>query len=490
MIAEFGIAVFPFLKTSRAVSIGGLTFRPTDETEGLTPSQAASVREISEMLFLQNDLRIRSSTFAITPYINLGIRSPAAEKLAVIQSIVAYMYCSPHEILGHPFLSTEHSSVAIFVPERVTEFLVSPDFNVDHVEGAPAVVWDKHHYAEGYGGLYNFKHPFWVARGSRLYGPTPHPVLNHSQDLFADIDAFVRSHRTQLDLLLGLLDRPETAVASRILTAVRWFNEAHKDANSEDIAVLNLATAFEALFALPPLEKTDQLVDAISLVLGRTARLDLWARQFYDARSRVVHEGRAHQLRFVTPSGPMSRKGAEYQPLLSFGTHIFRLCLSTLLVGADLAETSGLADQFITNEEQFEHACRILADERESPAERLAAVGPLVDLIEQYRLAGETGLKTRTILGAVRLAARTLLASGSEISATQRVALEKAAQPNDASRELESLKATMDLKAEFSGDRASMEAAQVTVSKLAETAWIYLFQLYHWLRERQGGESR
>ena len=39
----YSIAVFPFLKTRRAVSIGGLTFRPTDNVDGLPPWQAESV---------------------------------------------------------------------------------------------------------------------------------------------------------------------------------------------------------------------------------------------------------------------------------------------------------------------------------------------------------------------------------------------------------------------------------------------------------------
>jgi hypothetical protein len=52
-----------------------------------------------------------------------------------------------------------------------------------------------------------------------------------------------------------------------------------------------LAVAFETLLRLPEFSKTDRLVDAISLLLGRTERLDEWAEQFYAARSQVVHEG-------------------------------------------------------------------------------------------------------------------------------------------------------------------------------------------------------
>jgi hypothetical protein len=40
-----------------------------------------------------------------------------------------------------------------------------------------------------------------------------------------------------------------------------------------DRALLNLAVAFEALLKLPDSSKTERLVDAISLLLGRTERL-------------------------------------------------------------------------------------------------------------------------------------------------------------------------------------------------------------------------
>jgi hypothetical protein len=482
MIPDYSIAVFPFLKTRQPVTVGDVALRSTDDTSDLAPAQAESVREIAEMLFLRDDLRIESSTYTVVPYINFGAPSPDANKLSIIQDVISYMYCAPQPADGHPFLATEHASLAIFVPERVSRFLVSPEFHTVKVGDGPDVQWDERGHAPGYAGLYNFKHPFWVAKGSRIYGPLPRLTLNHSQDLSIDVVRFAMAPSVRLDLLLALLDRPETAVASRILTAVRWYNEAHKSASGEDGAIANLATAFEALFALPQSDKTERLVDAISLLLGRTARLDLWAAQFYKARSKVVHEGRAPQLRFVTPGG--SAMSAEYQPLLAYGTRIFRLCLATVLVGANLAEEAGLANRFVTNQERFQQISRILDAPDQSPAEKLAATAPLVDIIDEHRFVGESSLRPDAIVGAIRRAAAVLLATGIALSPSVASTLERMAQSSGA--ELEALEALNALESELPLRGPNVELPLATIAKLADIGWHYLFQLYFWLLERSG----
>jgi hypothetical protein len=102
----------------------------------------------------------------------------------------------------------------------------------------------------------------------------------------------------------------------RIFSAIRWFNGSSRETIDHHEAILNLSTAFEALLALPQSEKTDRLVDSISLLLGRVPRLDSWAQQFYDTRSKIVHEGTAQQLHFIIKDRNSSQTGVEIlQPL-------------------------------------------------------------------------------------------------------------------------------------------------------------------------------
>ncbi|MGA2402178.1 MAG: hypothetical protein ABSG91_10790 [Syntrophobacteraceae bacterium] len=126
-----GIAVFPFLKTSEPVRLGNFTFRSTDDTADLSEEDSAHVREIAEMLFLQDDLRIRSAAYAMLPALDLDKAEPYLRELEHLQAIVAYCYSAPHPTFGDPFLHFEQASLAIFSPEPVTIFLVRPEHHVE-----------------------------------------------------------------------------------------------------------------------------------------------------------------------------------------------------------------------------------------------------------------------------------------------------------------------------------------------------------------------
>jgi hypothetical protein len=56
------IAVFPFLKTTDPIQLGSFSFRSTDDTSDLEKGDASNVRQFSDMLFLKDDLRIRSAS--------------------------------------------------------------------------------------------------------------------------------------------------------------------------------------------------------------------------------------------------------------------------------------------------------------------------------------------------------------------------------------------------------------------------------------------
>jgi len=65
------IAAFPFLKTRDPITLGSFTFRSTDDVVGLDPEDATHVREVADMLYLQDGFRIRSASYAILPAIDL-----------------------------------------------------------------------------------------------------------------------------------------------------------------------------------------------------------------------------------------------------------------------------------------------------------------------------------------------------------------------------------------------------------------------------------
>lgn len=476
-------AVFPFLKTDGAVSIGHLIFRSTGDTAGLPAEQAACVDKIARMLFLQDNLRIRSASYAIVPFVDPSHSTLDIKHLMNVQAVVAYCYASPRHEFGDLFLSSEHASMAIFTPCRVPVGLVRPDFHVEVVEPASDLGADNQGDVQGYAGLYNFRHHFWVTKGSRLYGPKPHLTLNHSQDLSVDLDRAAEA-RSDYRLLNELLRKPNTRTSSRIFTAVQWFNAANDEANDDAAAIVNLSIAFEALLSLPRDEKTDRLTDSISLLLGRIPRLDVWARQFYDARSQIVHEGHAQQLRFVVTDSQRGKEGPLYQSLLSYGRRVFQLCLGTLLSGAELAENAGLEETLVTNQERFQKICQVLADKTIGPRERLERMAPIVAAIQQYRSVPESGLRLDTMIGATRLATETLSEHDETISQEVKEHIERLTTAKRTDDHLEELDALRALDSVLTNKPIPTETSSgAAVRDLVEVVWGYAFMHYFWIKK-------
>lgn len=478
-------AIFPFLKTRDKLSIGGLTFRSTEDTDGLTPEHDKCVREISEMLFLQDNLRIKSASYAVLPFVDLNHEPIDLQHVRNVQAVVAYCYALPRHELGDLFFSSEYASMAVLTPSKVSINLVRPDFHVDVIGPTPDLEAEaeEHGQIDGYAGLYNFRHYFWVAKYSRLYGPKPNIPLNHSQNLSIDFACFTQG-RTDYRLLIRLLDKPQTSSSLRIFTAIRWFNEANKEASEQSAAMVNLSIAFEALLSLPINEKTDRLTDAISLLLGRIPRLDIWARQFYDARSQIVHEGGTQRLRFVPPGSQKKNESPLYQSLISYGRQIFQLCLGTLLTGTELAENAGIEDKLITNQERFQKICMVLSDQSIGVRECLERIVPIVAAIRQYRYVPETGLQIETMLCATRSVAKRLLKQNEVTSDEVRKQLEhfsSAKRSNDQFLELDALRGLHDILQ----NKSLMEMDSTEpIRELVDVVWNNVSMYYFWIKDR------
>ena len=476
------IAVFPFLKTTGAIQLGNFTFRSTDDTAGLADDEVRRVREVSGMLFLKDDLRIRSASYAILPSLDLDKAEAIVDELEDVQSVVAYGYGSPHPTFGDPFFHFENASLVVFSPQAVSEFLVRPEHHVEATDTSISLGADKWHNVQGYRGLYNFRHHFWVVKSSRLYPPVPHIGLNIAQDLAHDLAAAF-TQAPHHHLLPKLLRDRATAVGQRVLRALSWHNRSNAAGNTDDGAILDLAVAFETLLALPKDAKTDRFVDAIGLLLGRVPRLNHWAEQFYDARSDVAHEGKSDRLRYIPVK--LKQGAPPYQPLIVYGRQIFRLCVGAVLFGAHLAEQSGLQDKLVTNQERFQSICQALADSSLAVEDRFAAIEDTVEAINEYRFIRETGLLIETMIGALKLAASNLLVCDASLDSAVRPRIEAIAAKKSADfyDTLDALRAYTELKwTELPVPRTPHRA----VYTLADCIWHYTFQHYFWIaRERE-----
>ena len=483
----YSVVVFPFLKTSRPVRLGSLDFRSTDDLDGLPEDQSASVTEITGMLFALGNQRIRCASYATVDRVDLGNAPAGLDALGDIEAVVAYLYASPRHEFNDLFLTPEHTSIVVLTPNRVIPELVRLPFNVIDVVEHVDLEADAMGFVDGYDGVFGLRHPFWVVSGSRVYGTTPHPILNESQDLALDVEQ--RScARADYSLLLQLLKEGDGGgdIGHRVFTAIRWFNRANSAHREQAESFICLSVALETLLRVPHDAKKNRFVDAIALLLGRVPRLEHWATQFYEARSRAVHEGNVGEVAFVPTSISRKQKGATtYQSLLAYGREVFQLCLGTVLTGASLSSRADLPAKLITNSERFETVRRTLDDDRLPLAVRLEQLDTPAREIRRYRYVPDTGLTIPVMLGACRAAARVTLKSTSDIGEGLRnalIALTEAPRTNSHLEQLEALRALVD---ELNGlpDRTTA-AVSYAVITLVEDTWHYSYRQYFSTKRR------
>jgi hypothetical protein len=123
----FSIAVFPYLKTSGPVQLGPYLFRSTDDLERLTEAQAMAVTDVTAMLYAQNNARVRSASYAAIPQIHISGLFQIPEVLKRVHSLVAYLYGTPNDQFGDPFLGYECATLLVLTPARVSRFLIEPE---------------------------------------------------------------------------------------------------------------------------------------------------------------------------------------------------------------------------------------------------------------------------------------------------------------------------------------------------------------------------
>jgi hypothetical protein len=264
---------------------------------------------------------------------------------------------------------------------------------------------------------------------------------------------------------------------------LRWFNAANEYGLDQSQALLNLAVAFETLLRLPELSKTDRLVDAISLLLGRTERLSDWAEQFYAARSRVVHEGEVRDQYFYATGTARRRVSDVFGSLMLYGRQIFQLCVGTLLVGIDLAEGADLTEKFVTNNERYQKICDLLEGKSDAAGQKLLSLVPTVQALERYYFVA-SGIETGPLLTAARLASVTLAACNQDLPEDLRRALADCAASKRGDSDLHRLATIEALNAEFEKlELLTLTPEARVVRDIIHLVWMNVFQRYFWLKE-------
>jgi hypothetical protein len=283
-------------------------------------------------------------------------------------------------------------------------------------------------------------------------------------------------------MLIQLLEKPITPAAIHIYSALHWYNAGNEASIDPDRALLNLAVAFETLLRLPESAKTERLVDAIALLLGRVDRLDDWSNQFYAARSAIAHEGRARNTYFYTPAASKTKDPEGlFGSLILYGRQIFRLCLGTLLVGSDLAARADMQEKFVTNNERYQKICQLLEAQDPTPNEKLNAIEPTLSALRRYQFVTSGAISAGTVISAVRHCADTVLKCGIELPEQLSTALRKMTATSRRDTELAQLEAIKELTDAFNEPERIESSRELRITReLVDLSWMNLLQRHFW----------
>ncbi len=476
--AMYMVAVFPYLRTSNVARFRGLEFRPSDDLEGLGEDEKADVEQIRTLFYLRNGFRLSSVTYAMLRFSDDEEKEDRLRRLSEAHQLITYLYSAPDQVRCDVFLHQEHSAVFTFEKHPVCTLLVRPDERVVVDEGQPLPEPDHRHEIPGWNVTRNLRETFYGAPELQIYPTLGWMGLNRSQDLYLHfIDGPLSGKNWHVVELLRSW-YPRTRGLDRVKGGISWYNRSVSQIEDPDMEIVSLAVAFESLLGLDRANRTtDRFVESVQTLIGKEDRLALWLRQFYNARSSVVHTGQPEEVMFLP-----TKDETPYRSLVDYGRHIFRACVETVLQGAAMADAIGIVELLTTNRERFDSICKTMAGAG-TPEWRLAEIARDVDGIERNEYIVDRSLKVEVQMCAVQKVAEAYLATNPDEQQVILDALAKVAAIRTRDDQLKTLGAIKELDDAFKNvghvEGIRWPNIHYTVRKLVETVW-RRFTFVHW----------
>ena len=367
MAQKTAFLVLPYLATSEPVEIRGVRFRSSYDVEGLSSEIAYKLKTLFAFFFLHANLRIREMVYATLEYDPDDEKSleEVERKWSESCLLIEYLYTYPKPLGRAMNACVENASMYLFTEGNVAAAYHASNEFVENISDLTPK--SNNEFLPGFRGTLLRRHMarFSVSEGSRIYPPDHIIELSiFNRDLHqAFMGVTLDKTKWALSDLLTDQLRPVTATERRVLNAMSWFSDSCRITVFEAQSLLIMAVAFETLLNIDPGNKdrvTERLRLTIKAIVGGFPRIDSWVAQFYDARSRIVHEGGSPDPLYYTiargsPSTNTKDKAEAilHRSLAEYGRTIFHLCVDTLLSGSRMAEDVGLQESLIHNHERL-----------------------------------------------------------------------------------------------------------------------------------------
>lgn len=481
--SKYWVAIFPYLKTSEDVQYKNIRIISSSDTSKVPSEIAAYVTELCSTFYLRHDVQINNVSFAyhITED---EVQSPTSfiNDLDEFQTLLRYLYSSPHQTSGDPFLNFEHSSYFLFRPKQVSKYLLFSEHNTIIHADINNYSIDELENIQGYEGLLNNRSPIWITRKDKITPPTAHIWLNISQDISLDFNRNSPLYQPVFAFFSYKTDNED--LRSRVLTAVNWYNRSLLADIDDDIALVNLSIAFESLLGLEQGNKvTERFKETVNVLLGGFPRLDSWLSQFYHARSEIVHDGKSQRIAFlpVDKSDIKATNEPEYQLLISYGRQIFQACTASILTGSMLAEHMSLPSRLVTNQQRIKNIAEKLSSKTTSAQDAILSAEKEIIEIESYRFVPESGLKVDELLSVGIVLSKKYIEINSVIEFDEINKKLKDFSNNKVKKHLETLSSlyeVTELMKKLPGRLFHDNKELYLTKSLLESIWHYLFKYY------------
>lgn len=364
------IAIFPYLKTTKPFSVAGFTLRSSKDTNKVSKEVKNHLKKIIPLFYLGDNKPIEEAVYTI---IDLSeIKQEANEQIQQLRSA--------HIILSYLLTSDDFDTY-----EQTMLYLLSPERVYKQSSKKPPLV-------PGYNVTVNWLYYFEIAPGEKIYPPRSHPPEFQRENL-SSIPAQLRTKRPLYFGLEGfiegkILDHPKQRRRyETLLQVMSWHSKSFSRFISEEERVVHLAIAYEILYHQEGSNQTikEEIKTQLRGIFGETERLNSWVNQFYDERSRILHEGSAKKLNYVAGEKRPTEKQLALGSLVSYGRRLLQMCILNILHGTVLSEEANLNAWFTHDKERLEEACMLLNDKDTSAKQRLESVISLMyDLGEHW----------------------------------------------------------------------------------------------------------
>jgi hypothetical protein len=198
----------------------------------------------------------------------------------------------------------------------------------------------------------------------------------------------------------------------------------------------------------------------------------------------VAHEGAMRDRYFYVSANGRKQASDISGSLMLYGRQIFQLCISTLLVGIDLAERADLREKFVANNERYQQICKLLEGKVGTADARLLNLAPIIRALERYRFVA-SGIDPGPQLAATRLAANTLVECQQRLPEDLAKAVSDCAASKRADGEFQQLAVIEAANAAFEKQELSLLTPETRIVRdIINLVWMTLFPRYFWLKNR------